>query len=76
MGRVIANTTVLSNFEIIKRLDTLQKAVVNLCTTRGVIEEIKFGIERGVIPVAELGRIEVLEIIQKKERFSTNLLKN
>nr|MDO8082669.1 hypothetical protein [Candidatus Freyarchaeota archaeon] len=45
MGRVIANATVLSNFVIIKRLGTLQKAVVNLYITREVIEEIKFGIE-------------------------------
>ncbi len=62
MGRLIANATVLSNFIIIKRLDILLKAAVKLCTTREVIEEMKFCIERGVIPDAEFSRIEVLEM--------------
>jgi predicted nucleic acid-binding protein len=69
MGRVIANATVLSNFVIIKRLDTLQKAVVKLYTTRKVIEEIKFGIERRVIPDAELDQIEFLEMSSEEREI-------
>lgn len=70
MGRVITNATILSNFILVKRWDILQKVIVNLCTTFEVVEEINFGVERGVLPATELSRIEVLKLnLEEREVF-------
>jgi len=71
MGKVIADATVLSNFLIVDGLSILVKAISNLCTTREVFKEIKAGVERGVIPAANLNQIEILEMTpEEKEIFS------
>ena len=73
MGRVITDATVLSNFILVKRWDILQKAIVNLCTTFEVIEEINFGVERGVMPATELSQIEVLEMSSEEREVFIRL---
>nr|MDO8082651.1 hypothetical protein [Candidatus Freyarchaeota archaeon] len=69
MVKIVIDATVLSNFLLVKRLDILQKALVNLCTTFEVIEEINFGVERELMPTIELGRVEVLEMSSEEREF-------
>ncbi|MEM2984299.1 MAG: DUF3368 domain-containing protein [Candidatus Freyarchaeota archaeon] len=73
MGKVIADATVISNYVLIKRLDLLQKVVANLCTTREVFEELRFGVERGIFPASDLGQIEVLEMNSEERKVFSKL---
>jgi len=73
MGRVITNATVLSNFILVKGWNILQKAMASLCTTLEVIEEIKFGVERGVLPATDLSQIEVLEMNTEEKKVFVRL---
>jgi len=71
---VIANTTVISNFALISRLDVLMNTV-KVCTTDQVVEELKACIERGFfkidieIEIAEIGEEEKDTFSKLKERL-------
>lgn len=46
---VLVDNTVLSNFAKVGRLHLLERAFDEICITSQVLEEFKFGIERGVL---------------------------
>ncbi len=56
---VIVDTTTLSNFLLVDRLDILIGVVGKLCTTDKVIEEIKVCIARNIVPDIEFHQIEI-----------------
>jgi hypothetical protein len=55
---------------IVKRLDILVNTI-KPCTTDEVLKEINLGVKRGVLPPADLNRIEILKMTpEEKEIFS------
>ena len=65
---LIADTTVISNFALVKRLDILQ-GIGKLSTTVEVVGELKVAIERGIFEM-DLSRssLDVLKWIKAKWR--------
>lgn len=53
MPGVLADSTILSNFALLQRLDLLQQAFPNLSITPAVLEEIRNGEETGRLPVLQ-----------------------
>ena len=72
---VVADNTVLSNFALIRREDILAKLFENtLFTTEEVIEELKRGEKRNVLPKRDWQWIKVLKIESSQEEFLFRLL--
>jgi len=72
---VVADNTVLSNFALIKREDILVKLFENaLFTTEEVIDELKRGEKRNVLPKRDWQWIKVLKMESSQEEFLFRLL--
>ena len=72
---VVADNTVLSNFALIKREDILAKLFENtLFTTEEVIDELKRGEQRNVLPKRDWQWIRVLKVESSQEEFLFRLL--
>ena len=72
---VVADNTVLSNFALIKREDILDKLFENtLFTTEEVIDELKRGEKRNVLPKRDWQWIKVLKMESSQEEFLFRLL--
>ena len=57
---VIVDTTTLSNFLLINKLEILAGAVGRICTMEQVIEELKLCSARNVLSTADLSQIEIV----------------
>ncbi len=55
---MVLNTTVISNFLKIDKMELLNE--LNVVTTKDVLEEIKAGMEKGILPRKEI-RIRIME---------------
>jgi len=67
---VVADNTVLSNFALIEREDILAKLFENtLFTTEEVLEELKRGEQRNILPKRDWRWVRVLKIESSQEEF-------
>ena len=67
---VVADNTVLSNFALTGREDILAKLFENtLFTTEEVLEELKQGVHRNILPKRDWQWIRVLKIESSQEEF-------
>ena len=64
---VLLDTTVLSNFAHIKRLDLLRLALPDAMTTLHVVAELKRGVASGHLPTCDCGWLEVVELTPSEE---------
>jgi predicted nucleic acid-binding protein len=64
---VLLDTTVLSNFAHIKRMDLLRLALPDAMTTPHVVTELKRGIASGHVPTCDCGWLEVVELTPSEE---------
>ena len=72
---VVADNTVLSNFALIRREAILAKLFKNtLFTTEEVIDELKRGEQRNVLPKRDWQWIRVLKVESSQEEFLFRLL--
>jgi predicted nucleic acid-binding protein len=66
---LIVDTTTLSNFALINRLDILEGVAGKICITREVIQEIKMCTARSVLPAVDLNRLEIIDLIEEDNVF-------
>ncbi len=59
---VIIDTTVLSNFLLVNRLDILTEVMGKLWTTEMVMEEINVGTVRDILPPVDQGMFEIINL--------------
>lgn len=59
---VIADTTVLSNFLLIDRLDILTEVVENICVTEMVMEEINVCVAKYILPAIDPDAFVILDL--------------
>jgi len=64
---VLLDTTVLSNFAHIERLDLLRLALPNAMTTSHVVAEFRRGLASGHLPTCDCGWLEVVELAPSEE---------
>jgi predicted nucleic acid-binding protein len=64
---VLLDTTVLSNFAHIERLDLLRLALPDAMTTPHVVAELERGLASGHLPACECGWLEVVELTLSEE---------
>ena len=64
---VLLDTTVLSNFAHIERLDLLRLALPDAMTTPHVVAEFKRGLASGHLPTCDCGWLEVVELTVSEE---------
>lgn len=70
---IIVDTTTLSNFLLISRLDILAGVVGKICTTKQVMGEIKMCSLRDVLPAADLGQIKIIGLTNSEKSVSSRL---
>lgn len=61
---VIADTTVLSNFLLIDRLDILTGVVGNICITEMVMEEINVCVAKYILPAIDPDTFEIMDLTE------------
>lgn len=66
---LIVDTTTLSNFALVNRLDILEGVAGKICTTREVIQEIKMCNARSVLPAVDLNRLEIIDLMKEDNVF-------
>jgi predicted nucleic acid-binding protein len=64
---ILLDTTVLSNFAHIERLDLLRLALPNVATTPQVITELQTGVALGYLPTCDCGWLEVVRLTPSDE---------
>jgi len=64
---VLLDTTVLSNFAHIERLDLLRLALPDAMTTPHVVAEFRRGLASGHLPTCDCGWLEVVELTLSEE---------
>ncbi len=68
---VVVDTTVLSNFSLVGRLDILKRLFMGeLCTTDEVLREIRVGMDRKVLPQTDWSWIKIVEIESEMHLYS------
>jgi len=70
---VIVDTTTLSNFLLINRLEILAGVVGRICTTEQVIEELKLCSASNVLPPADLSQIEIVRLTNDEKLVLSKL---
>lgn len=70
---VIVDTTTLSNFLLVNRLEILTGVVGRICTTEQVIEELKLCSARNVLPAADLSQIEIVGLTNDEKLVLSKL---
>lgn len=72
---IIVDNTVFTNFAFIKREDILKKVFENnLFTSEAVLEELKRGEEKGILPKRDWNWIKVLKIEYEQEKHNFELI--
>lgn len=75
-GKIIVDTTVLTNFTLINREDILMKVFEDgIFTTREVMKELQQGEKRGVFPKRNWNWVKVLQVETDQEQHTFELLK-
>jgi len=64
---ILLDTTVLSNFAHIERLDLLRLALPNAATTPQVMAELEIGVAAGYLPNCDCGWLEVVQLTPSGE---------
>lgn len=68
---VVVDTTVLSNFSLVGRLDILKRLFMEeLCTTEDVLKEIRVGMDRKFLPQTDWRWIKIVEIEAEVHLYS------
>ncbi len=70
---IIVDTTTLSNFSLINRLDILAAVIGKICTTKKVIEEIKVCTARNVLPGVDLSQVEIIDLTEDDKLLFSRL---
>ena len=64
---ILLDTTVLSNFAHIERLDLLRLALPDAATTPHVVAELERGVTSGHLPTCDWGWLELVELTSSEE---------
>ncbi|MBN1121929.1 MAG: DUF3368 domain-containing protein [Anaerolineae bacterium] len=75
MSGVLADSTILSNFAHIQRLDLLQQAFPDISIPGAVFQEITNGEEAGRLPVSDWTRLNIVELSDDEVSHSQSLNK-
>jgi predicted nucleic acid-binding protein len=70
---IIVDTTTLSNFLLINRLDILAVVVGEICTTEQVMEEIKMCTVRNVLSEVDLSHVEIIYLTEEDKSLFSRL---